>query len=302
MAGRGGGLESGGQEPEIGHESQAHEVSREPVLDEANKMIRRDEEDARAVAEPSQDQSAGYSLRECMDFWFMSADEIMRMPADSPLPRHQELRDMGLLTKREMNIDDVISGRFADDTAAVSHRWPVPHHFDPDCTKLRTLQEIVMKTPSIKYFWIDWVCAPQKHGGGRSDEEEVEFHLILENILPFIFLGCRVIVLYERVYAQRFWPNVECWMATKMATQDGLVPATSDRLRVHVHGLHSRRGKDQLNTADVLGMWHEASAQEAIAALSQDDILVTNAKDKEINLKVVGSLDGMIQRRYTFSV
>jgi hypothetical protein len=143
-----------------------------------------------------------------MEFWLLPVVEFMRMPADKPLPRHQELRDKGLLVKREMNIQGVLAGTYSADTAAISHRWTVPEHADPDCAKVLKLQTILKDSPSIEYLWMDWACAPQWHGGGRTDEEETEFRLILENILPFIFLGCQVIVLYERAYSQRFWPNV----------------------------------------------------------------------------------------------
>jgi hypothetical protein len=76
------------------------------------------------------------ALLPSMDFWLMPVCEFMRMPVDKPLPRHQDLRDMGLLVKRNMTVEDVLSGRFVADTAAVSHRWPIPDHFDPDCTKV----------------------------------------------------------------------------------------------------------------------------------------------------------------------
>jgi len=116
--------------------------------------------------------------------------------------------------------------------------------------------------------------------------------------LPFIFLGCRVIIMYERIYNQRFWPNVECWIATKMPTKDGLVPATDDRLRIQVHGIRSANGKDVGSRSFLLAAWHSRSAWDAIATLSKDDILVTNLKDKEVNLKVVASLDSQIRRIY----
>lgn len=236
-------------------------------------------------------------MLESMEFWFIPVHEVMRMPADRPLPRHQDCRDRGILVKRRMDIDGVFSGQFSCDTAAVSHRWTKPEHFDPDCTKLRKLQEILKDFPSIQFLWIDWVCAPQWHGGGRTDEEEAEFRTILENILPFVFLGCRVIVLYERIYNQRFWPNVECWISTKMPTDHGLVPASEDRLRVQVYGIHSATGKDRANRAQVLEYWHALDTHEAIAALSYNDILVTNEKDKEIHMKVLASLDDEIRKK-----
>ncbi|CAK0795826.1 unnamed protein product [Prorocentrum cordatum] len=257
-------------------------------------------EETEDSAEETEDGPAG--LLESMDFWFIPVDEVMRRPADSPLPRHQECRDSGMLVKKHMTLDGVLSGQFAGEMAAVSHRWPVPEHFDPECVKLRKLQEVLENNPSIKFLWIDWVCAPQWHGGGRTDEEEQEFRMILENILPFIFLGCKVIVLYERIYNQRFWPNVECWISTKTPTEDGLVPANEDCLRVQVYGIHSASGKDKASRAQVLKFWHSAGTQEAIATLSHDDILVTNAKDKEINLKVVALLDDNIKDHFALHV
>ena len=80
------------------------------------------------------------------------------------------------------------------------------------------------------------------------------------------------------------------------------MPASPDRLRVHVHGILSRTGLDETNKADVLGTWHTADAETAIRALSQSDILVTNAKDKEINLKVIGNLDDQIRGHLTMSI
>jgi len=251
---------------------------------------------------PQRDVEIEVELLESMDFWFIPAEEVLRMQPNEPIPRHQELRDAGLLVKRTMSLDDVLAGRFVADTAAVSHRWPEPHHFDPDCSKLRVLQEILANDPSIRFLWIDWVCAPQWNGGGRTTAEDEEFSLILENILPFIFLGCTVIVLYERIYNQRFWPNVECWISTKMPTESGLVPASEDKLRMRVYGIDSATGNDTANTAYLLGSWLHSDAQKAILTLSHKDILVTNAKDKEINLKVVGSLDDRIRSRHVISI
>jgi hypothetical protein len=232
-----------------------------------------------------------------MEFWFFPVDQFLQLPSNKPIPRHQVLRDSGVLVKRQMSIEDVVAGKFMD-SAAVSHRWTTPEHPDPDCMKLRKLQKELTGS-SIQYLWLDWACAPQWHGGGRNDEEESEFRRTLENILPFIFLGCRVIVMYERIYNQRFWPNVECWIATKMPTKDGLVPATDERLRIQVHGIRSARGNDAGSRSFLLSTWHSKSAWDAVTALSKDDILVTNSRDKEVNLKVVASLDVQIRRAFS---
>ncbi|CAK0824177.1 unnamed protein product [Prorocentrum cordatum] len=85
-----------------------------------------------------------------------------------------------------------------------------------------------------------------------------------------------------------------------MATEDGSVPATEDRPRVKVHGIESTQLFN--STRMVLDSWHHADAQKAIRTLSQKDILVTNAKDKEINSKVISSLDRMIHSRHTLLI
>merc|ERR1712194_982368 len=173
-----------------------------------------------------------------MEFWFFPASKFMRIPLGKELPSYHTLRNNGDLVKWKMNFDDVLSGKYISDTAAVSHRWGAEGHFDPDGSKMLKLQIMLQNNPSIEYVWIDWLCAPQLRGGRRTDAEEVEFRLILENVLPFIFLGCTVFILYDRIYNQRFWPNVECWIATKMPTEAGLVPASEERLRIQVNDIH----------------------------------------------------------------
>jgi hypothetical protein len=232
-----------------------------------------------------------------MDLWFIPVDEIMRVPADRPLPQHQVWRDSGLLVLRKMNFDDVLSGQLAVDTAAVSHSWPDAQYFDPDGAKLRKLQVVLKGNPSIKFLWIDWVCAPQLHGVSGSDDKEFEFRWISDNTLPFIFLGCQVIVLYDRFYKQQFWSNVECWIASKMPTDDGLQPASDDHdhFRIQVHSMHPDK-EDQRDLSSMLDMWRAAGVLEAIKCLSRDEFLDATPKEKEIFLNVVASLDEQVRR------
>ena len=96
----------------------------------------------------------------------------MRMPADRELPSHQEWRNSGHLVKRRMTFDDVLSGHFVGNTAAISHRWPEEGRFDPDGAKLRKLQAIFQETPSIRYVWIDWSSMPQPSACPPSVDED----------------------------------------------------------------------------------------------------------------------------------
>jgi len=165
------------------------------------------------------------------------------------------------------------------------------------CHEAPRTEKVNLSTATITGFWILSV-----HDFLGSSSSSSFFSSSSTCASCSSFFGCRVIVLYERIYNQRFWPNVECWIATKMATEDGLVPASEDRLRIQVYGIDSASGFDRASRMYVLGTWHSADAQQAIHFLSQDDILVTNARDKDINLKVVGSLDERIRSHHVLHI
>lgn len=236
-----------------------------------------------------------------MDFWLIPVDEIMRMPADRPLPQHHVWRERGLLVLRKMNFHDVLSGQVVVDTAAVSHSWPDTPYFDPDGAKLRKLQVILKGNPTIKFLWVDWVCAPQLHGASPSDNNKVEVRSISESNLPFIFLGCKVIVLYDSLYKEQFWPNVECWVASKMPTGDGLQPASDDydhdHVRIQVHSMHPDE-EDQKYLSSMLDMWRAKDVLEAIEYFSHEEFLHATPKEKEICLNALASLDEQVRRTF----
>mmetsp|Transcript_40085 Transcript_40085/g.106234 ORF Transcript_40085/g.106234 Transcript_40085/m.106234 type:complete len:327 (-) Transcript_40085:290-1270(-) len=237
------------------------------------------------------------SRPESVDFWFIPAEEIMRMPADRPLPQHQVWRDRGLLVLRRMSFEDVLSGKFVADTVAVSYSRQDSQYFDPDGIKLRKLQVILKGNPSIKFVWIDCVCVPMLHGGAPSVEKDLEASITSDNTLPFVFLGCRVIVLYDRVYRQQFSSNVECWLASKMPTSDGLQPASDDHdhFRLQVHSLHPNE-EDQRDLSSMIDTWRATGVLEAMNCLSQEEFLNTTPKEKEICLNAVASLDEQVRR------
>ena len=55
-------------------------------------------------------------------------------------------------------------------------------------------------------------------------------------------------------------------------------------MRTQFFGMLSMDGQDKEVTILMLSLWRKMPTQEAIDTLSKDDILVTNAKDKEVNL------------------
>jgi len=230
-----------------------------------------------------------------MQFWFLPVREIKHVRGH--LPPHQVLRERNVLVKRDMRIEDVIGGKFVADTVAVSHRWLTPEHFDPDCIKLEKLQEVLEGLPHIEYVWIDWACVPQKYFFELNAEETEECDLVWANVLPFIFLGCSVIVLYERGCSDEFWPNAECWIATKMPTQSGLVPASAGALRVKFYGILSQSGQDEGVTEFMMYVWHKHLTPTAISMLEQDGV-IAEARDKSISLKVLACLDDRVKQHF----
>lgn len=233
------------------------------------------------------------------DFWFIPRAYILAMPEDKMLPRHQELRQAGILVKRTVPWEHVVSGKLAEDTAAASHRWFCHLHPDPDCVKLKKLKDVLRKNPRIKFIWLDFMCLPQYHGGGRKVEEIAEFKVTLNAILPYIFLGATVIIFFETQYMGRFWPSVESWMATKNATKDGLVPSQATKeetlRRVIVAGVQSTAGEDDRSKKMIIDRWHGLNTRAAIEKLGNKDILVTNESDKTANLDVLKSLDNKVK-------
>ena len=110
------------------------------------------------------------------------------------VPRHQELRQRGLLFQRQVSLDDVFTHRLASTTVVFSHRWFDPSHPDPENVKLTKAQAYVNSHPAVESVWMDWLCMPQKQGGPpRTGEEEEYFSATLHNV-NMLYLGLQVCV------------------------------------------------------------------------------------------------------------
>ena len=97
-------------------------------------------------------------------FFFVSRTEFLNLPhLPGGLPRHQDLRQRGLLFERQVSLDDVFSHRWVATSVVVSHRWFGPTHPDPDNEKLAKVQAFVDGHPEVDSVWLDWLCVPQSH-------------------------------------------------------------------------------------------------------------------------------------------
>ena len=125
----------------------------------------------------------------------MSRTEFLNLPhLPGGVPRHQDLRQRGLLFERQVSLHDVFSHWWVATSVVVSHRWFGPTHPDPDNEKLAKVQAFVDGHPEVDSVWLDWLCVPQSHGGPpRNAEEERYFSGTLHNI-SMLFLGLQVCV------------------------------------------------------------------------------------------------------------
>jgi hypothetical protein len=233
-------------------------------------------------------------------FWFITREAFLQLPDDECLPRHQTLRAQGKLVRKFITMEDVVSGRVAKDTGAISHRWLKPFHVDPDRLKLQKIKGILLDNPTILFIWMDWVSLPQKHRDDgtidrRSPREQMEFEVGLQNVLPYIYLGCQVILLWDADYNRRFWPCVEAWTSMRTVTHRGCVPSSSRDIRAKVYGIGGSEGNDDAATCYMFGTWLHKTAKEAVSALENDEYFVTNTKDKATCLQIVEGLDEKVR-------
>ena len=76
----------------------------------------------------------------------------------------------------DVTVVQVLTGALAKDTGASSHRWLEEEHFDPDGSEVCKLKKISPQF-GAKSVWLDWMCVPQWHGGGRTEDEKQYFRV-----------------------------------------------------------------------------------------------------------------------------
>jgi hypothetical protein len=165
---------------------------------------------------------------------------------DDTLPRMQELRERGALTKITIKMSDAIHGRSTGAFLFISHRctalglesrsqhshpteWaPIrvatgEDPSKPDCEgkQLAAVKEYLRTHPEIKYVWFDYWCMPQrkdKDTEDRSPGELIEFAHMLSCIAD-LYLTTKVLILLDNSYVGRFWTMMEAWCSMQVSSK-----------------------------------------------------------------------------------
>ena len=101
----------------------------------------------------------------------------------------------------------------------------------------------------------------------------------------------QVVVLYDNQYNGRFWPCVEFWSSLQVATPEGLLAEEPGHRRTSFVCVASSEGTEAEAQAFMERQWRHVTVEEAINRLLGPDLLVTNQKDKEVQVRVLQLLD-----------
>ena len=225
-------------------------------------------------------------------FYFLPAAVVKRASVKQ-LSRMQELRDSHELVKLDVDLKDAFQGKgLIQSILFVSHRWEDFAMPDGTGAQLAALQEHLRAHPEIQYVWFDYSCMPQRSIGlspdqdDRTPAEKAEFDLMLKSIAD-LYLTAKVLILLDTAYRTRFWTTMEGWCAMQKVTSQGVRPATEGEARHTVVCIHNATQNDK---RDLLEMSIKTPA-EMSKFLASPDVAVTNKKDKETMLPIVGKTD-----------
>ena len=226
-------------------------------------------------------------------FYFLPRDVVLQA-STKQLGRMQELRDSHELVKLIIDLKDAFQGKgLIQSILFVSHRWEDFKWPDETGAQLAALQEHLRAHPEIRYVWFDYSCMPQRsesaHRSGTDDRtpaEKAEFDLMLKAIAD-LYLTAKVLILLDKTYLTRFWTTMEGWCAMQKVTSEGVRPATRGEARHSVSCIHHATEHDE---RALLEMSTKTPA-EMSKFLASPDVAVTNKKDKETMLPIVGKTD-----------
>ena len=205
------------------------------------------------------------------------------------LPEFRELLRWKKLIPLKLSNDDCVRHLYRREILVISHRWQTKEDPDPKGEQLREVMRYVIDNEDIKYVWFDYWCMPQ---GKRAPEEEVAFRYMLTHS-NYLYLGCTVLILVDREYLKRFWTQFEAWVAMRKSSESGLVDVKKDEEKrwvivapTETNLRAAKKIKELLEES-----WQTTTVEDAEKTLNQDDIDVTNQKDKEIMLPKLKQLD-----------
>ena len=201
------------------------------------------------------------------------------------LPVFQELLRRGQVTRLPVSAKGAIAGELRQAYLAVSHRWETPQEPDTHGEQQKAIQRYLIEHPEIEWVWFDYWCMPQ--GAHVTPAEKVMFSWMLRRI-NLLYLGARVLVLQDLSYQSRFWTQFEAWLSFQTSTPEGLVPASVEARRSTIVPVH---GANSIMAEGLTAMWAKRTPKEAHELLAKPDVMVTNQKDKEMQLPKILALN-----------
>ena len=232
-------------------------------------------------------------------FYFVPAAVLLSCKAIQ-LPRMQELRAARLLVKRQIELKAAFHGEgLIRKILFVSHRWEEMKMPDRTGAQLQAMQHHLRAHSEIELVWFDYACMPQNWApqgleDGRSDEDNTQFGLMLQSITD-LYLTSSVLILLDFQYHGRFWCLMEAWCAMMTATADGVRAATRSEQRYTIVCIHRAVGREEHNVA-MLEELLSRTPNEMFRLLKSADVSVTNTRDKETMLPVVGKTDQHVRQ------
>jgi len=133
--------------------------------------------------------------------------------------------------------------------------------------------------------------------GQRTAIETDEFAVGLHNA-NLLYLFCSVLIIFDLRYVQRFWPQFEAFLSMRTVTEKGLSPTEEPKLRCHVRCINAAADASEQYKRALLDTWLPKQAVDAHKFLKNDDIAVTNASDKDIQLGKLMQLDEFSRKVY----
>jgi len=240
-------------------------------------------------------------------YYFVRADQLRgttatTLPALQTMLADAKMRDW--VVEKAMNFDDACRGKYLEEYLTCSHRWltegakdPRRAPPDPKGVQLAAIKEHLAAHPEIKYVWLDWPCMWQGDKEGQRDitvDEKAEFDRMLGEV-NLLYLGCQVLVLLDLSYLSRFWTMYEGWLSRLQPTAQGLQLAQgAAAARCHIVPILGASEFFKAALVDQIAS-EMATPTSAAAYLSNDDVSVTNASDKEKQLARVGGLDERVR-------
>ena len=233
---------------------------------------------------------------EACDFYFVRADAIrngeitLRSSFLKLKDEHPEC-----IERKRMTFKEALSGTFVDTVCTVSHRWETSEEPDTQNVQLDALSSFLTEDPRgkrIDWIWYDYLCMPQ--GATRTEEQKVEFKVMLRNI-NMLYLGVTVLILLDISYMSRFWTQFEAWLSFMQGSKVGLVSAPRHQRRGVIKPIHNatRKAAEQL-----VDMWADRDSKQAKVTLGAPDVTVTNESDKEEQLQKVLRFDARISELF----